>query len=156
MRAECERHPVMLLLDDLHFGDLPTVRLIDAALRHARELSLCVLAWALPEFARIFRNIWEDRGVQEVRVGELGRRNVEQLVKGWLGTNIDKNLVQRVVDRAAGNQFYLEEIGSLHQEKRITPCLAPCSRWSVQARLEEIASAERRTLRAASSFGDEF
>lgn len=156
IHAECEQHPVLLLLDDLHFGDLPTVRLIDAALRHARELPLCVLALARPEISRIFPNIWEDRGVQEVRVGELGRRSVEQLIKGWLGASVDKGLVQRIADRAAGNPFYLEEIVRVVASGKTDQAMPGTVLAMVQARLEEIAPAERRTLRAASIFGDVF
>lgn len=156
IHAECEQHPVLLLLDDLHFGDLPTIRLVDAALRHARELPLCVLALARPEIARIFPNIWADRGAQEVRVGELGRRAIEQLIKGWLGTNVDKALVQRIVDRAAGNPFYLEEIVRVIASGKTDHAMPGTVLAMVQARLEEIAPAERRTLRAASIFGDVF
>lgn len=154
--AECEQHPVLLLLDDLHFGDLPTVRLIDAALRHARELPLCVLALARPEIARIFPRLWEERGVQEIRIGELGRRAVEQLIKAWLGTNVDKGTVQRIVDRAGGNPFYLEEIVRAVAAGKTDQALPGTVLAMVQARLEEIAPAERRTLRAASVFGDVF
>lgn len=57
MRAECEQHPMMLLLDDVHVGDLSTVRLIDAALRHVREIPLCALAWVRLEIARSFPDI---------------------------------------------------------------------------------------------------
>ena len=35
--AECSAHPVLLVLEDLHWGDLPTVNLVDAALRYARD-----------------------------------------------------------------------------------------------------------------------
>ncbi len=154
--AECERRPVLLLLDDLHFGDLPTVRLIDAALRHARELPLCVLALARPEISRVFPRIWEERGVQEVRIGELGRRAAEQLIKGWLGQNVDKNLMQRIIDRAAGNPFYLEEIVRVIASGKSDQAMPGTVLAMVQARLEEIAPAERRTLRAASVFGDVF
>src|SRR5262249_59040089 len=33
LRAETAAHPVLLVLDDLHWGDFGTVRFIDAALR---------------------------------------------------------------------------------------------------------------------------
>ncbi len=154
--AACERYPVLLLLEDLHFGDLPTVRLLDAALRHARELPLCVFALARPEIARLSPRLWEERGVQEVRIGELGRRYVEQLIKGWLGMTVDKGLVQRIVDRAAGNPFYLEEIVRAVASGKTDQAMPGTVLAMVQARLEEIAPAERRTLRAASLFGDVF
>ena len=36
-RAECAAQPVVLVLEDLHWGDLPTVELVDAALRSLRR-----------------------------------------------------------------------------------------------------------------------
>src|SRR5262249_33099915 len=37
LRAESAAHPVLVVLEDLHWGDLPTVRFIDAALREVRK-----------------------------------------------------------------------------------------------------------------------
>ncbi|MDI3283008.1 protein kinase [Polyangium sp. 15x6] len=153
--AECTNKPVLLLLDDLHFGDLPTVRLIDAALRHAREKPLCVLALARPEISRVFPRLWEERGMQEVRLGDLGRRASEQLCKVWLGNTVTPELTARIVERAAGNPFYLEEIVRAVASGR-GDALPGTVLAMVQARLEELEAVERRTLRAASVFGDVF
>ena len=153
--AECSKTPVLLLLDDLHFGDLPTVRLIDAALRHAREKPLCVLALARTEISRVFPRLWEERGMQEVRLGELGRRASEQLCRVWLGNTVTPELMTRIIDRAAGNPFYLEEIVRAVASGR-GDALPGTVLAMVQARLEDIEPVERRILRAASVFGDVF
>ena len=39
----------MLVLEDMHWGDRPTVQLLDAALRDLRDRPLFVLALARPE-----------------------------------------------------------------------------------------------------------
>ncbi|TKD00652.1 serine/threonine-protein kinase PknK [Polyangium fumosum] len=153
--AECTKTPVLLLLDDLHFGDLSTVRLIDAALRHAREKPLCVLALARTEISRVFPRLWEERGMQEVRLGELGRRASEQLCKVWLGSTATPDLTARIIERAAGNPFYLEEIVRAVASGR-GDALPGTVLAMVQARLEELEAVERRILRAASVFGDVF
>src|SRR4029079_12854903 len=44
LRAECAAAPVLLVLEDLHWGDLPTVKFVDAALRNLRDQRLLVLA----------------------------------------------------------------------------------------------------------------
>src|SRR6185295_11630730 len=44
--AECAAGAVVLVLEDLHWGDLPTVKLVDAALRNFRDRPLLVLALA--------------------------------------------------------------------------------------------------------------
>ena len=52
LAAECAAHPVLLVLEDLHWGDLGTVSFIDAALRNLRDQPLMVLALARPEVRR--------------------------------------------------------------------------------------------------------
>ena len=49
IRAETAAHPVLLVLEDLHWGDLATVRFIDTALRELRTQPFMVLALARPE-----------------------------------------------------------------------------------------------------------
>src|SRR5262249_3707827 len=108
--AECARAPVLLVLEDLHSGYLPTVRVIDAGLRHLRDRPLLVLALGRPEMSRIFPDLWAERAVTEVRLGELGRRAAEQLVRLSLGHAIGDELVARLAERSGGNPFYLEEL----------------------------------------------
>jgi tetratricopeptide (TPR) repeat protein len=156
LHAECAKKPVLLLLEDLHFGDLPTVRFVDAALRHLREKPLCVLALARPEIGRIFPGLWEGRNVQEVRLAELGRRASEQLVKLWLGPTAGREVVARLVERAAGNPFYLEELVRAVAAGRGDKAMPGTVLAMVQARLEELDADLRRVLRASSVFGDVF
>ena len=40
LAAECASRPVLLVLEDLHWGDLPTVQLVDAALRNLHDAPL--------------------------------------------------------------------------------------------------------------------
>src|SRR5262249_30744718 len=47
--AETAAGPVVLIVEDLHWGDLPTVKLIDGALRLAEDRPFFVLAFGRPE-----------------------------------------------------------------------------------------------------------
>ncbi|AUX37641.1 uncharacterized protein SOCE836_098710 [Sorangium cellulosum] len=58
MRAECQRQPVLLVLEDLHWGDLLTVTLIDAALQDARDMPFFVPVLARPEVRELFPALW--------------------------------------------------------------------------------------------------
>src|SRR5262249_31209207 len=64
LAAECEHGPLVLVLEDLQWGDTPTVSLIDGALRALRELPLYVLALARPEAGPLYPNLWGERSVQ--------------------------------------------------------------------------------------------
>jgi tetratricopeptide (TPR) repeat protein len=154
LAAECKAHPVLLVIEDLHWGDLPSVRLVDGALRSLRDAPLFVLALARPEVHERFPNLWSERGLQELRLGPLGKRAAERLVKETLGDRADAETCARVVELAAGNALYLEELVRAVDEgrKELPPSLVAM----VQARIEQLDPEARRVLRAASVFGQVF
>src|SRR5262249_27769238 len=67
LAAECRQQPVVIVLEDLHWGDLPSVKFIDSALRALHDQPLMVLALARPEIKNLFPDIFVERGVQELR-----------------------------------------------------------------------------------------
>ncbi len=153
--AECEHEPVLLVLEDLHWGDLPSVKLVDAALRAATEKPFMVLALARPGVHERFPGLWTQREPQEIALGGLTRRAAEKLVREALGDSLDDETVKNLVKRADGNAFFLEEliraVGEGHRDQLPDSVLA-----MVQMRLEALPDAARRTLRAASVFGKAF
>ncbi|MBE7484920.1 MAG: protein kinase [Polyangiaceae bacterium] len=153
--AECRRAPLLLILEDLHWGDLPSVNLVDSALRVAKEQPFMVLALGRPEVRDAFPSLFEQRDLVEVRLGALTRKASERLVTEVLGDRAEPELVARVVERADGNAFYLEEliraVAEGESEKLPETVLA-----MVQSRLEALPEAARRVLRAASVFGGVF
>lgn len=58
LRAECARRPLLLLLDDLQWADLPSLRFLDAALRQERSSPFLLLALADSELDLIFPLLW--------------------------------------------------------------------------------------------------
>lgn len=153
--AEATRRPTLLILEDLHWGDVPTVRMVDAALRHAAEAPFMVLGLARPLVHDLFPGLWAERGMQEVRLGELTKKASEKLVRAVLGEDAAPESVQRVVTQAAGNAFYLEELIRAIADGR-RKSLPETVIAMVQARLAAIDPEGRRVLRAASVFGQTF
>ncbi|WP_437572890.1 protein kinase domain-containing protein [Sorangium sp. So ce542] len=153
VKAECQRQPVLLVLEDLHWGDLPTVRLIDAALQHARDLPLLVLALARPEVDELFPELWRHRIGLQLRLSPLPRRASERLVREVLGDGVSGAQVDELLARAEGNAFVLEEQIRAVAEGR-GEGLPETVLAMVQARLEALDVEERRVLRAASVFGE--
>jgi predicted ATPase len=45
LAAECARRPCLIVLEELHWGDLSTLQLVDEALRALEQRPLMVLAW---------------------------------------------------------------------------------------------------------------
>jgi tetratricopeptide (TPR) repeat protein len=152
--AECKAHALVIVLDDLQWGDLPTVSFLDAALRMA-ERPLLVLAAARPEVHECFPRIWAGRPVTHIQLDKLTRKASEKLVREFFGAEIADDEVQRMVERAAGNAFYLEEIIRSVAEGRGSD-LPETVIAMVQARLEAEGDESRRILRAGSVFGQSF
>ena len=154
LAAECRARPVALVLEDLHWGDLPTIESVDAALRNLGDLPLFVLATARPEVHDAFPGLWTERGLVEIRLPELSRRAAERLVRAALGA-ADDEAVRRLVDRAGGNALFLEELIRAAAEGKddTSPSTVVAM---VQARLERMEADARRILRAAAVFGEVF
>ncbi|MEJ7731433.1 MAG: protein kinase [Polyangiaceae bacterium] len=155
LAIECATAPVVLLLEDLHWGDLPSVKLVDAALRVLKNQPLMVLALARPEVHELFPKLWDDRRVQGVRLATLTRKAGERLVRHVLGDRATPEVVQKLCDHADGNAFYLEELIRAVAEGR-DRALPPTVLAMVHARLEGLGAEARWVLRASSVFGQDF
>jgi tetratricopeptide (TPR) repeat protein len=153
LRAEAGARRVLLVLEDLHRGDLPTVRFVDAALRELPDLPWMVLALARPEVHDVFPRLWAERTIHEIRLKELARKASERLVREVVGPDVAPHLCERIVAQAGGNAFYLEElIRAVAQGKG--DALPETVLAMVQSRLEGLPPEARRALRAASVFGE--
>jgi predicted ATPase len=84
LRAECRANAIVLVLEDLHWGDDLTVKVIESALRELNDVPLLVLAIARPEVTDIFSKLWQNR-VQIVTLRSLSRKAGERLVRQVLG-----------------------------------------------------------------------
>jgi tetratricopeptide (TPR) repeat protein len=154
LRAETSVHPVLLLLEDLHWGDFGTVRFIDTALRDRSDRPWMVLALARPEVFEVFPKLWAERqNVQEIRLKELGRKAGERLVRQVLGDSVGTETMERLVKQADGNTFYLEELIRAAAEGK-DQALPETVLAMVETRLGRLAVEARRVLRAASVFGE--
>jgi hypothetical protein len=154
LEAECAQNPVVIVLEDLHWGDAPTVKFIDSTLEALAERPLLVLAFARPEVREQFPELWADRGIQIVTLGQLSRRAAERLVRQAL-PRLSAEDAARLVERAGGNAFYLEELVR-HVAGGGGESLPETVVAMVEARLQALPGDARRALRAGSVFGEVF
>ncbi|XXY22742.1 protein kinase [Sorangium sp. So ce216] len=152
-RAVASVRPVLVVLEDLHWGDAPSVRIFDRALRELGDRPYAVLAFGRPEVHELFPRLWSERGLSELRLRELPARAAEQLVRSALGASIGPEQVSALVRQAGGNAFYLEELIRAVVEGR-GGALPETVLGMVEARLAALDPEARRLLRAASVFGE--
>jgi len=153
--AEAKGRPLVIVLEDLHWGDLPTVQLADFALGTHSDLPIMVLALARPEVKDVFPSLWQKRPVLDLPLGELTPKAAARLARHVLGDEADAEMVDRVVAKAAGNAFFLEEILRAVAEGRGDD-VPETVLAMVQRRLDKLPPESRRILRAASVFGETF
>jgi hypothetical protein len=158
LAAVCAERPVLLILDDLQWGDRPTVRLVGEALRDLDRQPWMVLAFTRPEVHETFPRLWADRNLLEVRLKPMLRRPAEQLVRAALGEGASAETVARLVARAEGNAFYLEELVRAVAERggSASDSFPGTVLAMAHARFESLDPDVRRLLRTASVFGEVF
>jgi hypothetical protein len=155
LRAECAVCPVVIVLEDLQWADLPTIKLVDAMLGALADQPLMVLALARTEVHEIFPQLWADRAMQEIRLRKLSRRACEQWARQVLGEAASDEALRSLVERSEGHPYYLEEMlrAAAEGKPEATPDAVLAM---VQIRLEKLDPEARRVLRAASIFGGTF
>jgi hypothetical protein len=153
--AECEKSPLLIVLEDLHWGDRPTVQFLDRALAALKDRPLFVLGLARPEASELFPRLWAERGAHELRLKALGPRAIERLARHSLGDEATPATVHRLAALSDGNAFYLEELIRWAAERRAGP-LPETLVTMVQSRLGTLDDESRRVLRVASVFGETF
>ncbi|WNG45683.1 protein kinase [Archangium minus] len=152
--AECAHQPVLLVLEDLHWSDALTVKLVDVALRELSEQPFMVLALARPEVKTLFPGLWARR-LQDLSLNGLSRKAGARLVREVLGPQVPEAVVQKVVEQSDGNALFLEELIRMAAEGRGEA--APETVLAVlQARLMRMESGARQVLLAGSIFGRTF
>jgi tetratricopeptide (TPR) repeat protein len=155
LEAETQHRPVLLLLEDLHWGDGPSVQYTDAALRVLREAPFMVLALARPEVDQRFSTLWRDRQAQRIPIAPLGKRAIEEMARRILGDKAEGKL-QWILDQAQGNPFYLEELARVLAWGKDVAEVPSTVIGMVQMRFEAAGEGAKQVLRAASVFGRSF
>jgi tetratricopeptide (TPR) repeat protein len=155
VKAETLANPVLLVLEDVHWGDRPTMQFLDVALRDLRDSPFFILALARPEVHERFPHLWAERPTQKIPLKQLGKKASEHLVHHVLGENAKRELVDQLVRLSNGNAFYLEELIRATAEGQ-SDDLPETVVTMVQSRLGALDDDARRILRAASVFGEAF
>ena len=112
--------PVLLLLDDLHWAERPTIQLVDHLLRSGLLRRLCIAAAYRPtpgdqtaSFAEALGDLLRRPGVQRVELAAFDEATIRTFVANAAGTTRLPAALEPVVSvlagRTAGNAFLLTE-----------------------------------------------
>ena len=155
MAAECAAGPVLLILDDLQWGDELTLSVLDHALAAMTDAPLMVLGLARPEVHQTFAKLWRQHNVQEITLKALSKKACERLLLQILGKGVSPEIIARAVQQSAGNALFLEElirsIAEGKSEEQPDTVVA-----MLQSRVGRLDAGARRVVRAAALFGQTF
>ncbi|MET0286852.1 MAG: protein kinase [Polyangiales bacterium] len=153
LHALCAGGPLLLFLEDLHWGDLPSITFVQDAMRALARCPLFVLATARPELHAQFPLLRERAALEELALQGLTRKASTQLARTMLPGTTPEASIDKVVTLAGGNAFYLEELLRRVAESG-TAELPETVVAMAQSRIERLPADARRLLRAASVFGE--
>lgn len=155
LQMECRRQPLVLIIDDLQWGDLPSLRYLDAALC-LKAAPLLLLALAEPEIELIFPHLWSAHKPLMLSLGPISMVEGLKIAHHVLApSTIEEQVLKEMVERSGGHPFFLEEL--LRARSKKTYAEEPASVLAVlETRLSELSPEGRRVLRAASCFGRVF
>jgi DNA-binding CsgD family transcriptional regulator len=165
LRALSARTPLLLMIDDLHWLDAESARVLAFALRRLEERRIAVLAASredLREGAAIHAALHSlNERHRVLRLDPLSPVDIELLLIAH-GFSLPRALLARVLDAAAGHPLYALELArhvSEHGDGPVPPTLSallddrlrslPADALAVIAAAAEISAPTRPLLRAA-------
>jgi eukaryotic-like serine/threonine-protein kinase len=155
VEGACREAPLVLLVEDLQWGDVPSARFIEHALRVCGELPLFFVGFGRPEVRDLFPSLCSAARVHELRLGELTREASQQLALAVLGEATPTAVIERIVARSQGHAFFLEELIRSVANGAVGE-LPETVLGMVEGRLHALDPELRHVLRAASIFGQSF
>jgi predicted ATPase len=172
--------PLVLLFEDLHWMDDASARLLEHLLPLVERVPLMIVGLSRPEsgtagdqIARLVSGEYAER-YTELQLSRLPPEESRTLVENLLSIDdLPAHVRQRIVDRAGGNPFFLEEIirtlidsGAVEQDSRSGRWRATKSVETLQlpdtvqgvviARVDRLAEEVKQVLRTASVVGRSF
>ncbi len=114
LRSESASHPLLVVLDDLHWADSPSLKLIEHVLRHEHTGRVMVLGVArspadapTPELDRLAIDLGRDQLLTRVVANGLAPGDVGALLQA---KGQDAGLALELHAATAGNAFFLTEL----------------------------------------------
>jgi predicted ATPase len=108
LQALAEHHPVLFILEDLHWTDPTTLELLNLVLDQTPTASLLVLLTCRP----YFQPAWHHRSyLTEITVNRLSQTQVEQIVTRMTdGKTLPHEVLVQIIEKTDGVPLFVEEM----------------------------------------------
>ncbi len=153
-----EERPLVLVFDDLHWGDEALLDFVDYLVDWASSVPLLVVCTARPELlAR--RSGWGGGKVNSstIQLAPLSEDETAALVHALLGRSaLEADLQARLLEHAGGNPLYAEEFTRMLSERPGDAVLPETVQGLIAARLDTLPRDEKELLCDAAVVGRAF
>ena len=170
LRRDAERTPIVLVLDDLHAADEPTLlmlRFVARELAHARVLVLAAYRDVDPTPAEpltiAVTELVREPVTRALRLSGLRRSDVTRFIELISGEVPSEDVVETIHDETEGNPLFIGEIvrlleseGRLHSADGSKVAIPQTVRDVIARRLRHLSDESNRILNLASVLGREF
>ncbi|MEV0157002.1 AAA family ATPase [Micromonospora sp. NPDC050686] len=160
--AVAQRRPVVVVLDDLHWADPASLRLLRFAAQHTWFERLLLIG--------TYRDAELESGEHRlaplltsltakattITLTGLGRDEVAALIARTAGRTPDAGLVDEVHRRTGGNPFFVEQTARLWHTDGLVTTIAPGVREAVRRRLAQLPAPVVEALTVAAVLGRAF
>jgi class 3 adenylate cyclase/tetratricopeptide (TPR) repeat protein len=117
LREVADAYPLILVLDDLHWADAPTLLLLRHIARGTEETPLLILGtYRVTEvdqahpLAQALAELRRARALDRLTIGGLGEEDVAQLISARVGREAPAAFARSIVERTQGNPLFVEEV----------------------------------------------
>ena len=117
LRAASEEHPLILVLDDLHWADAPTMQLLRHLVRTTEQVPLLILGnYRESEvddehpLGRALAELRRARALASISLAGLGEEQVVALIASRVGQSAPPAVARSIAERTEGNPFFVEEL----------------------------------------------
>jgi tetratricopeptide (TPR) repeat protein len=171
LEAMARRHPLVALIEDLHWAEPALFDLIDHVVRLTTDAPVLLLCTARPEVTEQ-RPGWPPKDGEVVRLEPLSDHEVERLIGGLLGPGgIESRIRSKVVQAADGNPLFVEQLVSMLIDEGLlvrddghwvgrgdlsTVRVPTTISALLETRLDQLGAIERSTLMRAAVVGKVF
>ncbi len=164
LRAASADDGLLVVIDDLHWADVPSMRLLQSVAAAVPDCRIFVLALYRgrdasrhADWASTLHAIGRERAVSQLTLGGLAPEHIAELATRTLGRRPDEGLLETVQQRSEGNPLFVLELLRLVEASGPAAGRLPGNiRDVIGRRLDRLATPTRQAIRAASVLGREF
>lgn len=171
LRADARDEPILIVIEDVHWMDALSYELLEETARTLNDSRVCfVLAYRPAQLrGEVASRLENLPHFTKIELRELDAREAAQAIRAKLaqlyparGGAVPPALVEKLLARAQGNPFYLEELLNFLRDRGLDPRdpndmdrieLPDSLHALILSRIDRLSEHEKTTLRVASIIG---